>query len=161
MSSQELLDTLWVHEFSKNGLIGFMKKKDYINKNDPEFKDAMMANLETIDTEDPIVTLLKEMVEKRKGPWRIEADSAFFSAPEYAIAPGEALTYNGSELLGKKIIVQNSDATTKKVFSVKGGVVQGKGKDFPDNLIQLNKNDFHEIFGKEVTKTWGWMQPEE
>ena len=78
MSSQELLDTLWAHEFSKNGLIGFVRKKGFVNKNDREFKDAMMANLETIDTEDPIVTLLKEMAIESRGPWRIEADSAFF-----------------------------------------------------------------------------------
>ncbi len=159
MSSQELLDTLWAHEFSKNGLIGFMKKKDYINKNDPEFKDAMMANLETIDTEDPIVTLLKEMAIEGRGPWRIEADSAYFSAPNYKIVEGQAITYRESRLVGKTIIIQSPDAMNKKEVLVKDGLV--KATNLPDNLIHLSKADFKEIFGEGKLESPGWVEPAE
>jgi hypothetical protein len=105
-----LLNRLWSHDFSKDGMIGWFKRKNYISLDDVK---SIGNKIMTLSPKDELAAKIIELRNKKLGPFQILSDPAKISVPGYEVPLGIAYTWKGSTFAGETIEI--SDPSLKRL----------------------------------------------
>jgi hypothetical protein len=130
-----LLNSLWSHDYTQAGMIGWLNKKGIYRITDPQLKsDTVLLSLlwkdgftraaivnwlnnkgiYDINDQDKLINAIKELPEYQKIIDEIkkldaEAKPAFIDEPDYTVPKDTAFIWTGSPLNNKKILFTSED----------------------------------------------------
>jgi hypothetical protein len=142
---ETLMNKIFSKEYSAAGATNWLKDEHSLF----HFEDPELARkISELEYESPAARELRELREKRIGPWAYQAQEVKVSIPEREVQPfsGYANVCESGIFFRKKIEVFLPDRPDKKItLQASGRYACPDGYKFPD--IQLSREDAKKLFG--------------
>lgn len=144
-SDETLMNKIFSKQYSAAGATNWLKDKHSLF----HFADPDLAGkLSELEYESPAAREMRELREKRLGPWSYQAQEVKVSIPEREVQPfsGYANVCESGIFFRQKIEVFLPDRPDKKItIQASGRYACPDGYKFPD--IQLSRQDAKKLFG--------------
>lgn len=141
---EKMLDKLFSEEFAMNGTKAWLKK--YQNLYDPRDPE-LAARIAKMDYDEMISEQLRDISQKRKGPWAYQYDTIQIGVPAEADQPkeGYANVCENGDYYNQRLRVLTMDQSKDILVTATGKYACPDGFKFPN--IQLNAKDAERLLG--------------
>ncbi|XMO86654.1 hypothetical protein AAFN75_17855 [Algibacter sp. AS12] len=148
-----ILNSLWSYPFTKNGMIGWFKQKEFVHigKDRLIIGDSIKQMLPKDYLSKRIITFQKN----KEGPFQILSDSAIISVPEYYVPKGKAYTWKGSKYANDTILIADPNYNRSALTLICDDTHMGARNlsfEYGINFFHVNKDDYISILGDNSTK---------
>jgi len=144
LNAPTMLGKIFSEEFSKNGAIGWLKNSyKLFHYTDPD----LVNEFQRLDSEELVSVKLRDLSQRRKGPWSYALDTVLISIPakEYQPEEGFANVCESGRFLRNKVQVFNLDQNNSITLFASGKYACPDGLKHSD--IQLNARDAKKLLG--------------
>lgn len=148
-----LLESLWKHDYTRDGLIGWFKQKGFVSMSNDI--DIIAENIKKMSPTEDLAKRIITFKNNKEGPFQILSDSAVISVPEYNVPRGTANTWEGSKYAGQKIILADPNykqGTLNLVCNDSKMGARPASFRYRSNFFHVNKEDFNSLLGDKSTK---------
>jgi hypothetical protein len=149
---EKLLNEMWENDFARDGLVGWIKRKDYYNINDA----ALISAIKKLPSSSPLAVSLKVMENETQGPWEEKSQKVFISVPDNQyVSAGEVQTWRNSKLGDKTLIFETAASGPVELLCK----CDKRGRRPEDDTIgeyafHITKVDFKKLVNGDSTKAW-------
>jgi|GEM_PF-6994243 len=152
VNNTDMLDSIWAHSFSRDGLEGWIYKKNFVSLEDTTAICHFVSNIVPVNK---LTTTFQELKNNNEGPFKIVSERCTISVPGGDGVPkGKAYCYRGNKRFENKIIefVDNEHAFSSILLECSGRVAPPGGNNrYGDNFFHVNKKDFQRIVKADKT----------
>lgn len=139
-----LLKKIFSAPFSKDGALGWLKKEHKVfSIGDMDITEE----IQKLNIENPLSRRLREISEKRKGPWAYQIAEVSIGIPPHKLQPdkGYANVCESGDYLRQKVELTNPKSDKRINVVATGKYSCPPDYEYPD--MQLNADDAKELFG--------------